>query len=518
MKEFRNRLLLLIAAAGACLASAGAAAQLELARDRWLALDTAHFRILSQLSPRRSAQVAAELETWRLAVGRQLGRDEGLPAANVPNLVFLFEDVDDMRHFSAGADVGFHIPTPRANYMAMSMDEDEAWRQGLHHYVHFLLRNFDDLRLPRWYEEALAGYYSRLEIDGEALLLPGYPASINERMADLALELSMERLLYQDAALASPRLIQIANLKSVALLEYLRHGHEEDFTDRRDALGEYLDHLLAGRDARFAFDQSFRIRPQSLDEELQEFLRNTRAGDRVVAMLGPRVEFDFESGAADPDRVTILLGELALNAGRLEVAETFFRSLTDRDTTIARAWSGLGDSLRYQDASERENDQQIAAYFDQALALAPDDPEILLDFGEYWEAELEDCDNTWAPARARERLGAAMRVFQRVVEMQPDNPEANLAMGQIHLFSAYDWRDGLAYQQRAFALLPADTFIMEQAAKYAIEAGEFGEAEALITELAQPLHAWGEPDWVGDLRLRLLNKRRGTDYDLCANN
>ena len=472
MKEFRNRLLLLIAAAGACLASAGAAAQLELARDRWLALDTAHFRILSQLSPRRSAQVAAELETWRLAVGRQLGRDEGLPAANVPNLVFLFEDVDDMRHFSAGADVGFHIPTPRANYMAMSMDEDEAWRQGLHHYVHFLLRNFDDLRLPRWYEEALAGYYSRLEIDGEALLLPGYPASINERMADLALELSMERLLYQDAALASPRLIQIANLKSVALLEYLRHGHEEDFTDRRDALGEYLDHLLAGRDARFAFDQSFRIRPQSLDEELQEFLRNTprrRPGGRHAWPPG-RVRFRKRGRRPGPGHDPAGRS-LALNAGRLEVAETFFRSLTDRDTTIARAWSGLGDSLRYQDASERENDQQIAAYFDQALALAPDDPEILLDFGEYWEAELEDCDNTWAPARARERLGAAMRVFQRVVEMQPDNPEANLAMGQIHLFSAYDWRDGLAYQQRAFALLPADTFIMEQAAKYAIEAG-----------------------------------------------
>ena len=517
MGKLRNRLLILIIAAGACFHGAGAAAQRELARERWWRLETDHFQILSQLSSRRTAAVAAELEVWRLAVGRLLGRVEGLPAAPVPNLVYLFEDIDDFRHFSRSRDAGFHIPTPRANYMAMSLDEDMAWRQGLHHYVHFLMRNFVDLRMPRWYEEGLSGYYSRIEVDGDELRLPGYAPAANARMAELSEELAMERLLYQDTALASPRLIQIANLKSEALLIFMRHGHEEGFSDHRGHLRTYLDHLLDGRNPRFAFDRSFAMRPQHLEQELRHYLRETAAGDRKIAMRGPRDEFDFEPVAADPDRVALQLGELALNSGQLEVAETFFRGLTERDSPVARAWSGLGDALRHQDETERESDQRIAGYFEHALALAPDNPDILLDYGEYWEAELKDCDREWAPAMAEERLAAASRAFARVVATRPDNPEANLAMGEIFLFAGRDWRDGVAYQRRAFELLPADTFIMEQAVKYAIEAERFGEAERLIAELAQPLHLWGEPDWVSDLRLRLLNKRRSTDYDVCAN-
>ena len=517
MRNFHNRLYIVIAAFGTCLYCAGAAAQRELAQERWWLLETDNFRILSQFSSRRTAELGAELEVWRQAAGRLLGYPEGLPAATVPNLVYLFDDVADFRHFSLRRDAGFHIPTPRANYMAMSLDEDMAWRQGLHHYMHFLMRNFVDLRMPRWYEEGLAGYYSRLEADGAELRLPGHSRATNERTAELSEELAMERLLYQDAALASPRLIQIANLKSEALLTYMRHGHEEGFSDHREHLRAYLDHLLDGRNPRFAFDQSFGIRPEHLEDELRNYLRDSNASEWTIPMTGLRAGFDFEPVAADPDRVAIQLGELALNSGQLEVAETFFRGLTERDSPIARAWSGLGDSLRYQDESERESDARIAGYFEHAVALEPDNPDILLDFGEYWEDELEDCDNEWAPARSQERLDAVLRAFERVVAMHPDNPEANLAMGEVFLFEEYDWSHGVEYQRRAFELLPADTFIMEQAVRYAIEGEQFDEAERLIAELAQPLHFWGEPDWVSDLRLRLLNKRRGTDYDLCAN-
>ncbi len=506
-------------------------AQQELLQQRWQSLETTHFRILSQLSPRRTAAVAADLESWRQAVGRLLNEGGELPRARVPNLVYLFDDHGDFAHFTLRDNAGFQLPTPRANYLAMSLGEDMARRQGLHHYAHFLIRNFIDLRMPRWYEEGLAAHYSRGEVDGDSLRLPAHPPAANARVAELSAELAMERLLYEDAALASPRLIQIANLKSEALLAYLRHGHEEGFADHREALGGYFQHLLAGRNPRFAFDQSFHMRPERLDAELGEYLRTSRAREWVlrVANLGKAANTsDFEPVEASPDQLALQLGELALNAGRFTVAEQFFRGLTERDTAIARAWSGLGDSLRFQDtagdagtvpdadAETKESDRQIAAYYDHALALEPDNPDILLDFGEYWEHELEDCGNEWAPARFAERLAAAREAFERVIADHPDNPEANLAMGEIHLFPGQDWRAGADYARRAFELLPADTFIMEQAVKYAIEAGEFDKAERLIAELAQPLHYFGEPDWVGDLRLRLLAKRRGEVYDHCV--
>jgi hypothetical protein len=100
--------------------------------------------------------------------------------------------------------------------------------------------------------------------------------------------------------------------------------------------------------------------------------------------------------------------------------------------------------------------------------------------------------------------------------MAPDNPEVNLAMAQFYLFPEQDWRLGVSYQEKAFAALPADSFIMEQAAKYAIAANEFDYAEQLISEMAQPLHFYGEPDYVSGLRIRLLKKRRNEPYDACV--
>ena len=89
-------------------------------------------------------------------------------------------------------------------------------------------------------------------------------------------------------------------------------------------------------------------------------------------------------------------------------------------------------------------------------------------------------------------------------------------MGEYFLLPGAAWADGVDYQRRAFDLLPADTFIMEQAVRYAIAADDYVDAERLISELAQPIHYFGEPGWVTDLRERLLRKRRGEPYNECG--
>jgi len=106
--------------------------------------------------------------------------------------------------------------------------------------------------------------------------------------------------------------------------------------------------------------------------------------------------------------------------------------------------------------------------------------------------------------------------FELAFSQEPDSPEANLSMGLFYLFEGEDWQLGLECQRKAFALLPADTFIMEQSVKYAIVANDFVEAERLIGEMAQPIHYWGEPGYVTDLRERLMRKRRSEPYDACA--
>ncbi len=492
----------------------GQSLQEQSLRERWLEVRSDNFHFYSQLSSHETSRFANEFELWRQVAAFAIAGVNNFPKANVPNYVYLFGDVETLQAFVSTNDPAFFSPTPRANFMALAMNEESSIGLGFHHYVHFLVRNFSDLRLPRWYEEGLAGYIARMKINGKNVEFDRFRREGNETLTTLSETLPMDRLLYSDDALASPRMIQIANIKSSTLLHYLLHAYEEEgFIDRREQLQNYLRLLLDGRNPRYAYDRSFDVTTSQLDDEFHQYLIDTQRPAGSIETGMPAQPENIESGPIEGAILASALAELALNSGDFEVAQTMFQAVIDRDGEAARGLSGLGDALRMQELEGI--DQRIARYFIEAVELAPRDVNILLDYGEYWEAELGDCENNW-PAGQRESILAEIhQFFEQALQLAPQNPEVNLAMGQYYLLEGNDWQQGLVYQQRAFDLLPADTFIMEQAVRYAISADQYEQAEDLINELAQPTHFYGEPGWVTDLRERLLRKRRGEIYSEC---
>ncbi len=506
--------LLLPLGLGLLLLPVTGAAQQQLLTERWVEVQSENFHIYSQSSSRQTIRFANELELWRQLAAFTIAGVDNFPQAKVPNHVYLFDDVETLQAIVSTNDIAFFSPSPRANFMALAVDNENSISLGFHHYIHFLVRNFTDLRLPRWYEEGLAGYIARMKVDGANVEFDRFSLDGNEKLAILSESLPMDRLLYSDDALASPRMIQIANLKSSAVLHYLLHAYEEEgFVDRREQLQNYIQLLLEGRNPRYAYDRSFDVTTTQLDDEFHYYLRNSQR---------PRgtIQKGLSTAAAEIDGVVIAdaalvsaLAELALNSGSFEVAQLLFQATIDSDKGMARGLSGVGDALRMQEIEGI--DQRIAKYFIDAAELAPNNVNILLDYGEYWEAELEDCENNW-PAGQRELIASDVyKHFEQAVQLAPQSPEANLAMGQYYLLEGNDWRQGAVYQKKAFELLPADTFVMEQAVKYAIAAEDYEQAERLINELAQPIHYFGEPQWVSDLRLRLLRKRRSEPYSEC---
>ncbi|MDA1372671.1 MAG: hypothetical protein O2971_18200 [Proteobacteria bacterium] len=491
------------------------AAQQDVLQQRWVETATDNFVIFSQVSSRQTQRFAGEMESWRQVAADIIAKDSPFPRASVPNYVYLFDNTESFQHFTVGSEIAFFYSTPRANFMALVLDDELSVRDALHHYVHFLVKNFSDLHLPRWYEEGLAGYLSRMRINRGQAEFERITQEANESMAELSDSFSMERLFYRDAALASPRVIQIANLKSEALLHYFKHAHEEEgYPDRREQLQNYLDLLIAGRNPRFAFDQSFDVTTAQLDAELGNYLLTSRRPAGRIEHGSVNEIFEWETSTTEGAPLAVMLGELALNSGNVESAQFFFQAAIDRGAEIARSYSGLGDALRFQELEGM--DQEIVGFFEKALATAPEDPNILMDYGEYWESELTNCDKTYPPSQRRQIIADITEHFRRALAILPQSPEANLAMGQLYLFPEQDWQEGIEYQRRAFSQLPADSFIMEQAIKYAIAADEYDEAERLINEMAQPIHYFGEPQYVSDLRVRLLRKRRSEPYDACA--
>lgn len=480
----------------------------------WRVVDTPHFHIVSQLSARRTETFAADLERWREVAVQFLTGDPTVPSA-VRNHAYLFATSEQFNQFSTTGEPAFFTPSPRANYLALDASADNSVNIARHHYGHFLLWNLADLRLPRWYEEGAAAYLGRLRFDDASVGIPSY--SREEHAASLALESEMplDKLLFDDDALASPRLIQIANLKSESLLYFLLHGHEQPgFVDRRAELQGYLELLLEGRNHRFAFDQSFSLPAPQLDEEYRRFLAESELRLLTLDNMPPAREQRVEVASADPDQMAVALGELALYSGRFALAREFFNSGVQNRSQVARFHSGMADALRMLELDD--DPEQLLPYYRRAAEMEPENIYILLDQGEYIETVLTDCDRT-LPAEQWDELRQQMAVlFERALTLQPDNPEANLASAQRYLLPDEDWREGRGFQQAAFRLLPGDSFIVEQTIKYEILSANYTEAERLLGELSQPLHLVGEPEWVTQLRMRLDSHRNGEFFDACA--
>ncbi len=509
----REHLLAALCASLFALLPAESRGQADLLDSDWLKQQSDHFVLFSQESRRRTQRLLMEFEQWRAGVAALIPETD-LPSATVPNYVYVFRSDEALSAFTFTQENAFFYATPRANFMAFVAEDEDSLALARHHYAHFLLRNFSDLRLPRWYEEGLAAFLARIRVGRSALDFDQYTSRNNEAMLSISESFSMERLLFRDEALASPRNLQIANLKSESLYYYLVYGYQIDgFPDRREALSNYLSYLLEDRSPRFAYDLSFDVTPAQLDDEFHRFLQQSER---------PRVDLagHIESVALrEPEevsgvRLSVALGELALNGGRPDTAQFFFEAGMQESEPLARSYSGLGDALRFQDVEGR--DQEIAGYFETALATAPETVDIVLDYGEYWEAELLDCDKTYPAAERQFIVSEIERSFSSALAMDPENPEVHLALGQLALLPERDWQSGLTHHQKAFALLPGDSFILEQAVRFAIEQQDYERADFLITKMAQPIHSFGEPDYVRKLRARLQAKQRDESYDQCA--
>lgn len=484
----------------------------------WIRLETDHFVLISQASPNRTRRLAQDLEVWRQVAAQQLRTDGQLPPAAVENRVYVLRDTDAFQALVSGTESGSFAATPRRNFLAIVAGDDDSLAHARHHYAHFLVRNFADLRTPRWYEEGLAAYLARLEIEGVEARLPRMSTEGLAALARLNPEVTVQELLYDETALASPRLIQIANLKSEGLLHFLLHAHQEEgFVDRRAQLQRYLTLALEGRSQRFAFDQAFDVNTRQLDEEYLRYLEQSRRPRGELDLRPLQVPTVTEAQDLTTDAVAEALAELALNHGQFALAEQLFARVRDGDQPTPRSHAGVADAQRMQ--SEPETRLDLLSAYEEAVALAQagDRLEVLLDLGEYLETVLLACDVALEGAQRQTWQALMLDHFLQALALAPDHPEVQLALGQVYLLRGNDPQDGMAYQQRALSLLPADGFILEQAVKYAIAAGDYTEAERLIGELAQPLHFFGEPGWVTDLRTRLSRHRAGLPYDACEN-
>lgn len=444
----------------------------------WLEVRTEHFTVFTSAGESAGRATADRLE----ALHRALSRMAGTPReATVPTKVFVFADDDELQPFKpamaagrrgSGRAVagGFFAPRELTNFVVANARTAQPISSTIQHELlhQFATQNLP--RLPFWFNEGLAEYYSTFEVQGGIgiigrphranlrLLASSPTGAISGRAMARATELRASKELYDDAEEARE-----AYALSWALVHYLLSDD-----DHAESTLEFMRGLARGQPPTDAFADAFGRVPSAFAGSVARYLVNGRfpefeidlsriprpririlpPAERDLAMLElalavskPRLAADLlerawteveRDGAAAPDlraglwvaegRIRLLSEDFEGARFALLEATRIDRDRVDAHLYLARTWLGLAAHLPSDDPGRRPLLTHARDSASRAADAAPRLVPALDTLANTWIVEAEHVQPAdWPPAD----LARGLRALETALE--EDRYRADLA-------------------------------------------------------------------------------------------
>ncbi len=367
----------------------------------WIRVASPGMEVLTDAGEKTGRGLLARLERIReLSVKRNLlggGVWSGYPW---PVRVFAFASENEFNSYrDSPATQGFYSSGSERDYIGLYADPSAA-RVAFHEYVHLIL-NHSAIKLPTWFEEGTAEFYSTLAIEAARVRI-GLPIE------------SHAGLLSRVRWLTAPELAAV--------------NHESPFYTERDRVGIFyaeswaLVHMLnlspAWRDGmtRFvqllgeeqpqeeAFCQAFGRPMDRALADLPDYLRQMK-----ISVVNMPVEAPPDPRVEPVSRVdaTIERADLALNLHRPQLARSLLEKLPESPESVA----GLG-GVALAEGHKDEARQQFA----RAVALGSRDAAMFFEF-----AMLE--------RDAGETPGGVRDLLKTAISFNPEFADANYLLG-----------------------------------------------------------------------------------------
>ncbi|HEX8651305.1 MAG TPA: tetratricopeptide repeat protein [Pyrinomonadaceae bacterium] len=425
-------------------------------KDAWTSVRTRNFLVVGNASEMEMREVATRLEQFRLSLARLFIVNNF--ASPLATTVILFKNDSSYEPFKPlyrgrPAEVaGFFQPGRDTNYITLSAERlgETPYRTIFHEYVHLMIDS--NLRgVPAWFNEGVAEYYSAFEVtDGGRRATLGRTIESHVQLIRRSPSLlPLRTLLAVDHS--SPYYNEsdkqgMFYAESWALVHYLIQANEGM---RLPELMRYVNLLGAGTPFEDAFRQAFHTDVESMQRELEAYVRRFNAPLKVVP-FDKGLEFDKEVGSAPltDAQAQYYLGDLLRHMDRFEEAEARLRQALALDPDLGLAEASLG-MLRVEQGRFRE----ARAALERAVALDPQNYLVHYYYAFALSREGMDEEHSisgYAPEAAR-RMQIELR---KAIELAPGFPESYhlLAFVQLALNERLD--EAVALAQRALALSP----------------------------------------------------------------
>ncbi len=398
--------------------------------DQWCAYRTPRFELLTDLSHRQALKTISGLNRFhRVFLALFPDASEN---ASLPMKMLVFRRVRDFTEATGTTRyAGVTLPSMHEyRLLAARAQPEAATDSAWHEYAHYLLRTRTGQNYPLWYEEGLASYLAAVDLRRQKVRLGELPyRQVRRALHDASVSFGETLEATSVIGFDNADLLSFYG-KSWLLTHFIRHGHEAGFPDWRPALDRYLE--SADRDFEAAFGRS----PAEAGELLLQYLDKSRLPRQTLEL--PRSE------PPSPQRNCLTPAERVYQLAR---------SITPLNAAVAiRALETLEPNAMHLAAlseavwDDRERAQRL---LEQALALAPDDPQANVQFagllvGGCEFSSASECIGRWA--RAVER-------YRRVLESSPERYDAAYGLGVAYLHTGRA-REAMGYLQLAYEKMP----------------------------------------------------------------
>lgn len=462
------------------------AAPTAAAKDVWTSVSTRNFTFIGNIGERELQRFALQLEQFQAAFARLFtGAQMRLPA---PTRVVIFRNDAAFHPFKPLLDgrpmvvTGFIRSASDLNYIALTADAPggDPYAVVHHEFVHALIRN-NTRRVPLWFGEGLAEYYSTFELagDGSRVLLgkpiPGHVFTLRERPL-----LPLETLLSVD--FNSPHYNEgdqkgVFYAQSWALVHYFMQGGERS---RRESFVRFVDLVSTGAPVEASLKQAFNIDLPTLEQHLKSYISRRNYLYETLP-LGERLNIDagMQTAQLAEAEVEYYLGDLLRHTERYDEAEAYLTRAIALDENLVAARASLG-VVRARQRRLEEAHKLLAS------ASAKNSADPLIHYYYAWAVSREYTSPENAVSSFPPEAVRLMRAeLRKAVELAPEFAEAHRLLAFVNLVANEELREAETLLRRAQTLAPGEAEYDYLLARALLQQERFSEARAALQSLVK---------------------------------
>lgn len=310
--------------------------------QKWVEVTAPHFTVLTDTGSGQGKEVALRFEQMREVFGSLFHRSRvNIP---VPLQIIAFRNQSEFRNYAPlwkGKPVevtGYFQGADDRNFIALDMSASDPYAIVFHEYAHLLLHaNFP--KMPAWFDEGFAEYFSSLKVNAKTVeygtVPPNLPTILQTNRWMPILDLFSTQ---HDSA--------TYNERDKNTLFYAQSWITVHYIMSEGKLPEAAKYLqltqIEHKPIPDSIKQAFGVEPAALEKTVRDYF--TSNGGKYFRMEAPAFDFgSFESRKVDDITIQATLADLhAHSKDYQQQAEMEFQNVLEKQAGNEIAMRGLG--------------------------------------------------------------------------------------------------------------------------------------------------------------------------------